>query len=367
MNNINSLSENDLATLLLCSDMACDSKIKPYSDSTYSKFAQALFKSGYQPSDLFSMEPSKILEITQEHKTLFTRVKNLDFSERIPLLIKRHTQLTIELSEVEKRGIRVVTRADKMNYPQKLRLKFKDTGIAIPSVIYYVGDLSLVKSIRAVAIVGSRELTSDTGAQKFTEIFTQKVSQSGFAISSGGAKGIDHIAEVTSRDCGSLSFITVPDNLAKRILEPEVRKSLLDECSVYLSLTHPNSRFSGYNAMARNKIIYALSDYAMVVTCSFVSDAKGKPYPNKGGTWVGAHECAKFNLSKLLVRYAGENTPTGNPYFANELHCSVISEDDVYSLLNFNEILNKDLKTDDSSKKSVSEGIQTDLFSACSA
>lgn len=252
MNNINSLSENDLATLLLCSDMACDSKIKPYSDSTYSKFAQALFKSGYQPSDLFSMEPSKILEITQEPKTLFTRVKNLDFSERIPLLIKRHTQLTIELSEVEKRGIRVVTRADKMNYPQKLRLKFKDTGIAIPSVIYYVGDLSLVKSIRAVAIVGSRELTSDTGAQKFTEIFTQKVSQSGFAISSGGAKGIDHIAEVTSRDCGSLSFITVPDNLAKRILEPEVRKSLLDECSVYLSLTHPNSRFSGYNAMARN-------------------------------------------------------------------------------------------------------------------
>lgn len=100
MNNINSLSENDLATLLLCSDMTWDSKIKPYSDSTYSKFAQALFKSGYQPSDLFSMEPSKILEITQEHKTLFTRVKILDFSERIPLLIKRHTQLTIELSEV---------------------------------------------------------------------------------------------------------------------------------------------------------------------------------------------------------------------------------------------------------------------------
>ncbi len=120
------------------------------------------------------MEPSKILEITQEHKTLFTRVKNLDFSERIPLLIKRHTQLTIELSEVEKRGIRVVTRADKMNYPQKLRLKFKDTGIAIPSVIYYVGDLSLVKSIRAVAIVGSRELTSDTGLKNLQRSLLKK-------------------------------------------------------------------------------------------------------------------------------------------------------------------------------------------------
>ena len=40
MNNIKSLSENDFATLLLCSDMACDKKkLKPYSDSTYSKFA----------------------------------------------------------------------------------------------------------------------------------------------------------------------------------------------------------------------------------------------------------------------------------------------------------------------------------------
>ena len=290
MNNIKSLSENDFATLLLCSDKACDSKLKPYSDSTYSKFALALFKSGYQPSDLFTMKPSKILEITQEHKALFTRVKNLDFSERIPLLIKRHTQLTIELSELEKRGIRVITRADKSDYPQKLRLKFKDTGIAIPSVIYYVGELSLVNSFSAVAVVGSRDLTSDSGAQKFTELFVEKAVQSGFAISSGGAKGIDHIAESTSRCCGGISIITVPDSLSKRILDPEIRNSILEENSVYLSLTHPNFRFSGYNAMARNNVIYALSEYAMIVTCSFFADPRGKPYPNKGGTWVGAHE-----------------------------------------------------------------------------
>lgn len=239
----------------------------------------------------------------------------MDFSDRLPLLIKRHTQLTLELSELEKRGIRVVTRADKSIYPQKLRLKFKDTRIAIPSVIYYVGELSLINLISAVAVVGSRELTSDSGAQKFAENFVEKAVQAGFAISSGGAKGIYLIAETISRSSGGVSFITVPDSLSKRILALEVKKSLLDECSVYLSLTHQNSRFSGYNAMARNKIIYALSDYAMIVTCSFVADAKGKPYPNKGGTWVGAHECAKFNLSKLLVRNAGDKPPLETYFF----------------------------------------------------
>lgn len=30
--------------------------------------------------------------------------------------------------------------------------------------------------------------------------------------------------------------------------------------------------------MARNKVIYALSEYAMIVTCSFFADPRGKPY-----------------------------------------------------------------------------------------
>ena len=290
----------------------------------------------------------------------------MDFSDRLPLLIKRHTQLTLELSELEKRGIRVVTRADKSIYPQKLRLKFKDTRIAIPSVIYYVGELSLINLISAVAVVGSRELTSDSGAQKFAENFVEKEVQAGFAISSAGSKGIDLIAETMSRSSGGVSFITVPDSLSKRILALEVKKSLLDECSVYLSLTHQNSRFSGYNAMARNKVIYALSEYAMIVTCSFFADPRGKPYPNKGGTWVGAHECAKFNLSKLLVREAENRTPVGNYYLTNELHCSTISENDVYSILSFKEILNKDVKAEIKREKSVSDGFKTDLFSAIS-
>lgn len=290
----------------------------------------------------------------------------MDFSDRLPLQIKRHTQLTLELSELKKRGIRVVTRADKSIYPQKLRLKFKDTRIAIPSVIYYVGELSLINRISAVAVVGPRELTSDSGAQKFAQKFVEKAVLAGFAISSGGAKGIDLIAETISRSSGGVSFITVPDSLSKRILDPEIRNSILEENSVYLSLTHPNSRFSGYNAMARNNVIYALSEYAMIVTCSFFADPRGKPYPNKGGTWVGAHEWAKFNLSKLLVREAENRTPVGNYYLTNELHCSTISENDVYSILSFKEILNKDVKAEIKREKSVFDGFQTDLFSAIS-
>ena len=48
------LSENELVTLLLCSDLAVGD-VSPLSDSAYSAFATALYKENRQPSDLFSM------------------------------------------------------------------------------------------------------------------------------------------------------------------------------------------------------------------------------------------------------------------------------------------------------------------------
>ena len=59
-------------------------------------------------------------------------------------------------------------------------------------------------------------------------------------------------------------------------------------------------------------------------------------------------------------------TPVGNYYLTNELHCSTISENDVYSILSFKEILNKDVKAEIKREKSVSDGFKTDLFSAIS-
>lgn len=355
---MNTLSENDLATLLLCSDLACGSDDKPYSDSAYEKFARALYRVGCQPSDLFTMSSSKIQEITESNKDLFTRLKNPDFSNRIPHLIKRHTQLSIELGNLEKRGIRVITRADKKHYPKKLRNKFSKAGIPLPAVIYYAGDPEIADNSDTVAMVGSRDLSSDISAVKFTEAFVEKAVQSGFAISSGGAKGIDSIAEQACQTFGGECIVTVSDNLSKKITDPYVRQSLLNGGSVYLSLVNPMARFSVYSAMARNKIIYALSEYAMVVTCSFVADKNGKPSPTKGGTWVGAHECSRYVLSKLLVRTAKGNTPLGNSYLMDELLCGSVSVEEVFSQLSLKEIL----KNKSNSTQHHPEEKQIDLF-----
>ena len=61
------LSENELVTLLLCSDLAVGD-VSPLSDSAYSAFATALYKENRQPSDLFSMSSENIAEIYQKYR-----------------------------------------------------------------------------------------------------------------------------------------------------------------------------------------------------------------------------------------------------------------------------------------------------------
>ena len=336
------ISDNELVTLMLCSELALNGELKPYSDAAYSAFAQALFLSGKQPSDLFNMSSQDIQEICNAHTQLFTRIKRNDFAQCIPQLIKRHQQLFIELSTLEKEGIRVVTRADKAHYPAIIRRKFLSSGIPIPSLIYYSGDLSLVDSSKTVAMVGSRNLEKDTAAVKFTCDVVAKAVASGYAISSGGAKGVDGIAQDAALANGGRCVISVADSLSKKIKQADIRHAIVNRNCVFMSLVHPRQRFVSYNAMARNKLIYAASQYAIVVSCEYQTkmvNEKEAIDNNKGGTWTGAHECVKKHLSELIVRSCSENMPRGNVELINTLPCRIICEQDLSQNKSFDEIL----------------------------
>jgi hypothetical protein len=65
---------------------------------------------------------------------------------------------------------------------------------------------------------------------------------------------------------------------------------------------HPESGFTVGNAMGRNKLIYALADYGLVVS----ADHK------KGGTWEGAVEELKRKPGRpVFIRMTG-SVPVGN-------------------------------------------------------
>ena len=93
-----------------------------------------------------------------------------------------------------------------------------------------------------LAIVGSREWTN---YQRFTAEMTKFVSLYGKpeVVISGGAEGIDKMAERWANDQKILLVVVKPDYRMYGKKAPLMRNSeIVDRCDWVLALPHPNSR-----------------------------------------------------------------------------------------------------------------------------
>jgi len=284
------LNQDRMATLLLCSDLGLTQdmkkRYKPYTTPQWNKLMDAVIHSSIE-------KPSGLL---LANKDILGQELKLDDEEikRLSFLLKRGGNLAIEVEGLESKGIHVITRSEE-KYPQKLKNKLKKYA---PPVIYYCGNLDLFNETK-VAIVGSRDL--DEKSKLFTEKLARECVTDNLTVVSGGARGVDSIAEKTALAEGGYVLSVVPDSLIRRIKEKDVRNEVLQDKLLLISSVNPTARFSVSSAMDRNKYIYALSDYAVVVASK----------ANSGGTWAGAQENLKKNLAPLFVR-TGDKMATGN-------------------------------------------------------
>jgi predicted Rossmann fold nucleotide-binding protein DprA/Smf involved in DNA uptake len=102
-------------------------------------------------------------------------------------------------------------------------------------------------------------------------------------------------------DEGGVAFGVLADSLERTVQQPDLRQLLHDEQLILLTPYSPTAGFSVGAAMGRNKAIYGLADYAVVVS----SDLE------KGGTWAGAVEVLRGGWCPVFVR-GGEDVPPGN-------------------------------------------------------
>jgi predicted Rossmann fold nucleotide-binding protein DprA/Smf involved in DNA uptake len=92
----------------------------------------------------------------------------------------------------------------------------------------------------------------------------------------------------------------LPDGLEGAVMKRENRNLLLDGRLVLVSPYDPAAGFNVGHAMQRNKVVYALSDAALVVNAEV----------DKGGTWAGAVEqLERLHLVPVYVRSTGDPSP----------------------------------------------------------
>jgi predicted Rossmann fold nucleotide-binding protein DprA/Smf involved in DNA uptake len=282
------LSKDSYAILLLCSDLAMPfgADFKPFTLKEWQTFSYKLKNSPLERPASFFSSPADDWRL---HLGL-----NDQQVYRVQKLLARGGQLGIELERLKNMGIWVTTRAEA-TYPLRLKKALKQKS---PVILYGAGNQRLLQT-DGIAIVGSRNV--DQNGTLFTEQLAKKCVSEKLTVVSGGAKGVDTIAQDTAVQYGGRAIAVLADGLESRIMRKEYREVIVAEKLLLLSSFNPKARFKVYTAMERNKYIYSLSKYAVVV-----SSAVGK-----GGTWAGATDNLRGGWVPLFIR-SGDDIPDGN-------------------------------------------------------
>lgn len=282
------LTADTQAVLLLCGELGQreGNGLKPLGLRQYNNLVTWLKTEGLRPGDL----------LTSEGKTKLGGLQTAEVNAgRVSPLLERGTALALVVEKWERSGLWVISRSDGC-YPERLK---RYLGQAAPPILYGVGSKSLLNR-GGLAVVGSRDRTEEDG--DFARRVAEHCAHAGIAIISGAAKGIDRDAMAGALEVGGWALGVLAEGLAKTATSGQYRAGLVNDHLTLVSPFDPDSRWFAYNAMERNKLLYGLSDAALVVASS----------ADSGGTWAGATEALQLGKVKVFVKSTGVLAP-GNP------------------------------------------------------
>lgn len=263
--------------LLLCSrlDLSPQASVSALTLREWNLLAQKLQAASLRPGDLLSMNAQEL----ESHLSLTG-----DEPLRLVQLLDRIDRLSTEIERLARLGIRAVTRADP-DYPARYLQRLRESA---PPVLFYAGEPALLGQ-PGIAVVGSRNL--DPVGQECAAYVGNACGLSGLVLYTGGAKGVDTLSMEAALEARGSAVCLLADSLV-RAIRPERVRSELDRGDLCLATPYaPDAGFSVGAAMGRNRLIYSLADYAIVVASDY----------EKGGTWAGATEALKAGWIPVFV------------------------------------------------------------------
>ena len=281
------LSNDSFALFLLCSHLGLPDEpdAKPLSAREWNQLEQKLAANSVSLATLPGSGAEQIKSSLQTDDVE---------AARLAWLLDRGGVMEQELDRLAELGIWIITRFDD-DYPPRFTERLKG---AAPVMLYGAGDAQLL-NCRGLAVVGSRNI--DQRGFALTEFIGNACAESKLVVYSGGARGVDKTAMGAALAAGGSAAGLLADSLEKAIRASDARSHIEEGHLVLATSYSPHASFNVGMAMARNKLIYALSDFGLVIA----SDAE------KGGTWAGAEEVLKSGWVPVFV-VEGPNVPDGN-------------------------------------------------------
>ena len=268
-----------------------------------------LFKArGIGPKSLASI--AKILEKEDCQPEMLPRSQR-DLSVQFPDLSKilngkirpaDSDRVYMEYEQLKTQGVEFI-------YP--MHPDFPPHLVEIAPMLFIKGQRKLLTS-DGVAIVGSRDV-SDTGIHVARRFAAELVNE-GLNVVSGYAKGVDSEAHLGALAAEGTTTMVLPYGI-KELRQKSVFKAFDWQRDVLVvSQFDPGVKWLARNAMARNKLVCALSKAVVVIESGPERDSQGK----MSGTFNTARTALSMNLPLFVLDpKCFDNPPKGNADLIN--------------------------------------------------
>lgn len=240
---------------------------------------------GFTINDLFELDDSLLQNYFPEiGKGKFSRARFTSFHE---LDLEK---LYSDFQKIKEENVHIIGLDDK-RYPKSVLENMLDSA---PPVLFCRGYLPLLNS-KGVSIVGSRDV--DELGIILTKSIASKLAENGYNVTSGYAKGVDTSAHLGALEAEGTTTMILSFGINHVIIKKEFKELGWERNSLFITQFAPDDKFSGHNAMIRNKLVCAMSQAIIVIASGPERDADGK----MSGTFDAGKSALKMNIPVFVL------------------------------------------------------------------
>jgi DNA processing protein len=159
---------------------------------------------------------------------------------------------------------------DDERYPQSVIEKLKQNA---PPILFCKGNLQLLNT-KGISIVGSRDVSDF--AVMLTKRIANRLAENGYNVTSGYAKGVDTSAHLGALEGNGTTTMILSYGLSHLSVKKDIKDFNWEKNTLFVTQFLPYEKFSGQNAMIRNKLVCAMSQAVIVISSGPERDTSGK-------------------------------------------------------------------------------------------
>ncbi len=274
-------NEESLLNLALCCETS--QPARPFPLSEWFAFQKLCLRCGVSAGTVLGCSESELSSLLG---------LSAESAARTYILLRRLPEIVRDMRAKAASGVSFLPYTDE-RFPLQLKERM---GEQCPPVLYAVGNTELLR-LPAAGYVGVREVESDD--LRFVQNTVAKTCAQGYAVVSGGARGVDTTAAHAAVANGSAAVQFLCESPFSGKLQRRDGMEVSKGTILHLTHFYPTHSFSSDYAFFRNKLIYEYSQGTVIAHAHY----------GTGGTWSGAVRNIRDRGCKLYCRadagYAG--------------------------------------------------------------